>query len=65
MCWLRLLVDNEATTIVPFARISAITTGKNNWLKEISESTIASWTRLQVPLSLMSKLILAKVLLQA
>ena len=35
------LVDNEATAIIPVARISAVTTGKN-WQKEFNESTVAS-----------------------
>ena len=36
-----------------------------NWQKEHSESTVASKTHLQLPLSMMSKLALARVLLQA
>ena len=59
------LVDDEATAIVPVARNSAVTTGENNWQKEISENTVASKTRLQALLSLMSKLTSARVPLRA
>ena len=59
------LVDDETTAIIPVVRISAVTTGKKNRWKEISESTVASKTRLQVPsYSMMSKLASARVLLQ-
>ena len=36
------LVDNEATAIVPVARISSVTTAKNCW--KISDSTVANKT---------------------
>ena len=41
------LVEDEAIAIVPVAIISIVTTGKK-WQREISESTFASKTQLQV-----------------
>ena len=64
MCLVR-LVDDEATAIVPVAKISVITTGEKIWQKEISERTVASKTQLQVPVSTMSKLSSTRVPLQA
>ena len=58
------LVDDEGIAIVPIARISAVTTSKK-MQKEISESIVASKTRLPIPLSMMSIFASARVLLWA
>lgn len=36
------LVDDEATAIIPVARISAFYTGEKSWRKNINENTVAS-----------------------
>ena len=50
------LADDDATVIVPVARISAVTTGEKIGGRRSVKNAVVSMTQLQVPLSGMSKL---------